>query len=554
MGTKNKRTIYLGLDYTDFTGGVSEVNRKMGLLDAEFKLAQEQVKNYGNATDSLGVKQDYLKQKIELQSKKVEAAKKAYDDAMSSQKASEKQIDALDKKLLQERIALEKLEGQLRDTEKEQEELNKDTESFGDVIRGLASDLGLSVSPAIEKLAKKFDGVSKSVGTAILGVSGIITGFAKCSVEAAKAADDILTLASTTGVSTDELQKLKYAAEFVDVSVEDMASSMHKLTAAMNSSREGSKDMQAAFQKLHVSVKDSKGALRDTNEVFYETIDKLGKIKNESERDAIAMKIFGESASKLNPLIAAGSQKLKELGVEADKLGIIIGEKDLKAMGGLSDAMDKFDKTSESLKNSLGVVLLPILTRLFEVISGIPVPVLKTLVILASVIATIVLVVKAIKSVTDTGKALKSMFTLVNGGMSKTTLIIMGVVAALIALAAIIAVIAGKKDDLKDTMNSISQNVTGLQNTVAGAQTQTYRVANHASGTANFQGGRTWVGEAGPELVTLPRGTRITPAEESGRTEYNTFYVTIDAKNVDDFNRVVEIAKRQKVAVRRGLA
>ena len=44
----NKRTIYLGLDYTNFTGGVTEVNRKMQLLDAEFKRAQQQAKNYGN--------------------------------------------------------------------------------------------------------------------------------------------------------------------------------------------------------------------------------------------------------------------------------------------------------------------------------------------------------------------------------------------------------------------------------------------------------------------------------------------------------------------------
>ena len=52
----NKRTIYLGLDYSQFTGGVTEINRKMGLLDAEFKLATQQAKNYGSETDQLGLK------------------------------------------------------------------------------------------------------------------------------------------------------------------------------------------------------------------------------------------------------------------------------------------------------------------------------------------------------------------------------------------------------------------------------------------------------------------------------------------------------------------
>ena len=80
----NKRTIHIGLDYSQFTGGVTEINRKMGLLDAEFKLATEQAKNYGDETDELGVKQEYLTQKIILQTRKVEEAKQAYDAAMSS--------------------------------------------------------------------------------------------------------------------------------------------------------------------------------------------------------------------------------------------------------------------------------------------------------------------------------------------------------------------------------------------------------------------------------------------------------------------------------------
>ena len=160
----NKRTIYLGLDYSQFTGGVTEINRKMSLLDAEFKLAKEQAKNYGTATDELGVKQEYLGQKIALQAQKVEEAKKAYDAAMSSTTATQKEIDALDKKLLQERTTLEKLNGELKTTDKSMEDAEKETKSFGDEIRGLAGALGVNVSPALEKLASKFDNVDAAAG------------------------------------------------------------------------------------------------------------------------------------------------------------------------------------------------------------------------------------------------------------------------------------------------------------------------------------------------------------------------------------------------------
>ena len=124
-------------------------------------------------------------------------------------------------------------------------------------------------------------------------------------------------------------------------------------------------------------------------------IDALGKVKNETERDALAMQLFGKSAKELNPLIEAGSKGRNELYAEAEKLGIVMGEEDLQALGNLQDAFDRFDATTTALKNNLGLTLLPILTALFEAISSIPEPVLRTLVILASMVTTIVLIVKA---------------------------------------------------------------------------------------------------------------------------------------------------------------
>ena len=37
----------------------------------------------------------------------------------------------------------------------------------------------------------------------------------------------------------------------------------------------------------------------------------------------------------------------------------------------------------------------------------------------------------------------------------------------------------------------------------------------NAEGTNNWRGGPTWVGEEGPELVDLPRGSRVLPNKES---------------------------------------
>ena len=554
----NKRTIYLGLDYSQFTGGVTEINRKMGLLDAEFKLATQQAKNYGSETDQLGLKTEYLTQKIALQNQKVEEAKKAYDAAMSSQSASAKEIDALDKKLLDERTKLEQLNGQLDENKKATDKANGANQSFGDEIRSVASSLGLQVSPALEKIAKKFDGVSAAVGNAVLGIGALVGGLISCTQAAADNADELLTLADTTGMTTDELQKLEYVSKFVDVEFSTLVNDIGKLESSMFKVKDGNKETTEAFKKLHVSVKDSRGALKDQNTVFWQTIDALGQLKNETERDKIANQLFGKSYKELTPLIKAGSQEVERLTQEFDELGLGMSGENLQKLSTLKDQWVRLDEVWSNVKNNLGLILLPILTSLFEAISKIPEPVLRAIVILTSIIVTLTLVVKAIKSMTSTFDTIKKFFGGFDAASLKTTAIVMGVVVALIALAAVIAVIIGKSDELNNSMNSIGSMTKSVQNEVTGAQnaymnTKTNYAGRNASGTDYFGGGKTWVGEEGPELVTLPRGSKITPAGEAGAAfgEVNNYYITIDAKSVSDFNRVVELAQQQKMATRR---
>ena len=171
--------------------------------------------------------------------------------------------------------------------------------------------------------------------------------------------------------------------------------------------------------------------------------------------------------------------------------------------------MDRFKATTEGLQNSLALTLLPVLTALFDAISRIPVPVLKTLVVLGGVVTSIVLAVKAIKSLTDTGKTITNFFKNFDTSSLKTTAIIIGIVAALIALATVITVLTGKSQELQNASKSITDSVQGVTDTITGTRDKVNKAANNATGVAEFAGGKTWVGEAGPELVTLPKGTKI---------------------------------------------
>ena len=519
----NKRTIHLGLDYSQFTGGVTEVNRKMSLLDAEFKRATQEAKNYGSASDQLALKQEYLTQKIALQNQKVEEAKKAYDAAINSQEASQKEIDELNRRYLDEQTRLEQLNGQLIETQRRTS----------------------GVDEANEKLNKTLKNVA-------IGITAAITAMAKFAVDTANTADELKTLSSQTGLTTTEIQRLQYAANFVDVEFETMSASITKLENNMRKSRDGSKELTEAFRKLHVKTTEANGEFRDANEVFYDVIDALGKVKNETELDTLAMEIFGKSAKELKPLIEQGSKALKDYGDEAERTGKIMSEDEVESAASFKDSMDRLNASLERIKQLLGEALMPIFEGIADFLGEIDV---KTLLVISAVGGIIALLFKlgaAIGTVTTVMAAQTGVQMVFNATSLKTIVIILAIVAAIGLLVYAIAQLTGGTEKAKRNMQEIEDISAKTMDNVNKTTYSANSVGRNAGGTENWRGGKTWLGEEGPELVTLPAGSQITPASKvaAGTTIYNN-YITIDAKNVQDFNRVVDLAVQQKMALRR---
>jgi hypothetical protein len=383
-------------------------------------------------------------------------------------------------------------------------------------------------------------------------VVGLASAFAKTTIETAKAADEILTLAQTTGLTTDQIQELRYAEELLDVSTETITGSMTKMIRNMNNARMGSKQSEEAFKALRIRIKDSNGELRDSEQVFGEVIDKLSKIRNETERDAIAMQIFGRSARELNPLIEAGSGALKEFAKEAHEMGYVMSGDALESFGALDDAMQRFNNQTEAFKNSIAMVLLPVLTSFFELLNKIDPQVLATVAVVASIAVTAITVVKSIKSTIDVFKAFDAQTW-------KTTGIILGVTAALIALVAIIGVLAGKGGEMERTMASIGDSVGNMTNTVNNAPNRLQRPGRNALGTSNWRGGLTWVGEEGPELVELPAGAKIYDNRRSTQMinqptgdTYNVS-VVVKAENLKEVSDVINLFRQFKQSQRAGV-
>lgn len=555
MNNQYKKTIVIGMDYSEFSGGITEINRKMGLLDAEFKRATAEADVYGDTTDKLGIKQDVLRQKIELQRKKVEETAKSYDKIVAAHGYESKAADQADKALLNERTTLLKLEGSLRDTEEQIEETSDKNRSFGDTLRDVADFIGIEANPAVEKFAEKFDGVDESIGKAVLTIGTMVTTLGALTLSTADSAKEITNVSQRMGMTTDQYQEWDYIMKTVGSDAESMTGDIAALAEKALEATDKTSDTAKTFRLLGVNVRDSHGALKSQNELFSDVVRGLQKMEDVTKRNAIASDLLSTTGENLGPVLNMTKEELASLRQEAHDTGYVMGEETLGKFKDLNKVMDDFKNSAEGLSNNFATVLLPILTDFFSVISSIPTPVLNMIITISGIVLAMYNIGKATSKAMDGFGTLKNAMGIFDAKTLKTIAIIWGVVAALIAMATIIAVIMGQGDNLSRAMDSVGNNVSRMGKGIQSQSNQIAQTQYYASGTDYAPGGEAIIGEHGPEKVILPRGARVLNAEEtrrsSGGDTYN-LYAQINAKDIKEWNDVVSFMQQGKQAVRAG--
>lgn len=339
-------TVEIGGDTTNLYKSLREVNDEIKETQKELKDVERLLKLDPTNVELLTQKQKLLAQAVEETAKKeetLEEAAKQANEQLKSGKIDEKQYNAL------------KVE--LEGARKEAENARRAYAEFNPVLERV-SETAKKVSDGLSTAAEKTRGLSTAAGI-VAGSLVAATG------KAAQYADDLLTLSQQSGFSTETLQRWEYASELVDVSVEDIISSARKLKKNMESN---SADVVAAWDTLGISVKDASGQYKDAEVVFYDVLRGLSMIPNETERDIVAMQLFGKNADALAGIIDDGGDALRAYGDEAAALGLVLDEKALQGADDFSDGLYKLkiqaEKTFINMGSNLAEQLLPQLEKL----------------------------------------------------------------------------------------------------------------------------------------------------------------------------------------------
>lgn len=538
-------TIQIGGDTTGLDKALKKVDGTIKETQDDLKAVNKALKLDPKNTELLAQKQRLLAEAVSKAASKLEALKEAQKQAAEQFKRgeiSEEQYNALS-------IEVGKAEAALKAAKKAAADFNDECKR---------------VSREAADVANATRGIS------IAGAATVAT-IATAAVKTAEWADELLTLSQQTGISTEQLQKFQYASDLVDVSVESMTGALAKMTRQLTGAGE------EKFRALGVATRDANGALRDSELIFYDVLAALGRVGNETERDVLAMEIFGKSANELAGIIDDGGAALKAYGDEAERNGSIVENELVESMGAFQDKIDQFKASAlpELLKAGGAAIealtpllesLVGVLTGFLQIIGNINPNLLQVVVTLGLFAASLSPIAHGISMVGTaisalvSGKALAGMVDLMNtfGGKATVVVALLGMLVALImqisnawgdmsgwekaisvmgalVVAATAAAIAlGAVQSAASMGIAAAAIVAGVVAITAAVNSATKRAEQNqltqqrggmpmmADGGV-LSSGSAIVGEAGPELLTMQGGRAVVqPLTNNYTTNYNT--------------------------------
>lgn len=426
---------------------------------------------------------------------------------------------------------LDEFEGNLSDMEKKTDDAGNSLDDLGDSADNTAE--------AVVDMSQQFrNGID-----ILISVAQAVRQVTDAAMEYA---ESIQNMATTTGLSTMQVQELSYVAQKTGTDMETVASGLTSLEKAMASAASGSQNTSRIFNELGVSVRDANGNMRNSTEVFLEVINKLGEMQNSTERSQTAMQLFGSAAGELNGMIALGGEGILALTQEFDELGSAISGKDLQALTEAKQSIDQMKESFMAAAAELAATFAPAITAITQFLAQLSPEAKQTIMVIAALTAGVVGLGLAISAV-------GVIYTAMMGVMSQATAAFMGQAAPIMMVVAACAALALAIKDLIDTYrewNELTGGSFGDFLLHPDGDFEGSKVGRNARGTQYWRGGLTWVGEEGPELVDVPMGSRIYNNQESTSIGGNTYNVnmSMDMSKMKSINDVVAAVEGLKTS------
>jgi len=349
----------------EFRQAITGINTNLKTLGTEMMAVTSKFDKNEKSTESLTAKNKVLNKQIGEQKSKLSELEKGLSSSADKYGDNDKATQGWRQAVNKATADLNNMERELNNNNKELDEMGNEAKSAEKSLNGLEdqaakTDSVLSKDDAVKNLKN----IAKTAAVAGAALGAAFVGMANAAIGNA---DELQRQSDVTGLSAERLQELAYAGGNLGVELDTITGAQAKLTKSMDAAREGTGAQADAFKALGINVLDSNGQLKSSEEVMNDAFTALNGVGNETERDALAMTLFGKSAMEMNPMIKAGGDELARLSQEARDNGAVMSN---EAVAGLDSFGDTIDNLKSGILGTFGEKFAEILPNVQGLIDG----------------------------------------------------------------------------------------------------------------------------------------------------------------------------------------
>lgn len=380
--TAKKLSESLELVEAKLAANKAEVDR----IAQSYEKGDRSAKGYEARNKALAEQNEQLNARMEQQREKIELLSKAMEKAADTYGENSIEVQNYKKQLAEAQTEIDKTSKTIEENTKT---MNSEANPILDTFKDLTDQIGIKLPEGFDNVIGKFGKfgeIGAQLGTAVTITKGIIGTIS----DASDSFSNLKENAQMLGLDTTQYQKLQYALLQVGVSSDGLSEIMNPLYSkikeaddvlgdyakglknmgdATDEERKKIIEMQNTWSDYNVQLYDSQGNLRDMDEIFYDLIESFAETGSATERIARMQGIFGETASKVNEIVENGGTSLRDFASQAEELGKVLDESTIQAMDNVNTAINKFKSNLDNAKNSLGALLVGLLTFNGDLIS-----------------------------------------------------------------------------------------------------------------------------------------------------------------------------------------
>jgi len=189
-----------------------------------------------------------------------------------------------------------------------------------------------------------------------LGIGLGVTAMAELIKSSAEAADQLSAAANAIGISTDELQRYRYAADQSGVSTEAMNGALEKATKSIGEARVGTGSLTSFLEKYDKQLLTNIRNAGSMDEALKLIFDGISNAKTSMDKAALSAAAFGRTVGvEMVNLVGESTKSLNAMKAQADAVGAVL---DNKSVNALNDVNDKFGEMAMVVKTQLSTALV----------------------------------------------------------------------------------------------------------------------------------------------------------------------------------------------------